>query len=99
MSGETRRRLPGAGVRSPLQGVGRGRGGRRFRWGCSRCNLAARGYHVLLLDGDAFPRVKPCSDGLLPDTYLQERMGRVLREESSSEAIFSLAGVIRSFLG
>ena len=37
---------------------------------------AARGYHALLLDRDAFPREKVCGDGILPDALSSlERMG------------------------
>jgi geranylgeranyl reductase family protein len=37
---------------------------------------AARGYHVLLLDRDAFPREKVCGDGILPDALSAlDRMG------------------------
>ncbi|MFU8857529.1 MAG: NAD(P)/FAD-dependent oxidoreductase [Deferrisomatales bacterium] len=35
--------------------------------GAAAAHLAAEGYHVLLLDRDAFPRDKTCGDGLLPD--------------------------------
>ena len=42
--------------------------------------LAAGGYHVLLLDREAFPRDKVCGDGLLPDALAAlERLG--VREE------------------
>lgn len=38
--------------------------------------LAAGGYHVVLLDRDAFPREKPCGDGLLPDALAAlDRLG------------------------
>jgi geranylgeranyl reductase family protein len=35
--------------------------------GAAAVTLAAGGYHVLLLDREAFPRDKICGDGLLPD--------------------------------